>query len=92
MIKAYVNHNRWIAECPHCKWAIQVVNETEMTCGNCHATDSIQYPNDRDAIDEVLSLRPNEENRNWYPYETLADLRIENAAHSKEIVDGMDSA
>jgi hypothetical protein len=43
----------------------------------------VALPAEREAIEAVLSVRP-EENRNWVPGETVDDLLVENAAHGLE--------
>lgn len=89
---AYVNHSRWAADCPEgCsdaefadpKWPRFVCTK----CGS--GVWPVRFPKDRLAIEALLLLRP-EENRNWSG-ESLADLRIENAAHLKGEGDGLDS-
>ena len=98
MILAYVNFGMWVAEC-QCKNAIALApvpgthienvewpkETTVLQCKNCGLTSSIQMPIDRYEIENVLSARPTA-NQNWWPHETLADLRIENAVHSKELI------
>lgn len=97
MILAYVYQGMWVAE-HACRHAIALApcgdaviegvdwpkDTTRMHCA-CGAIESIQLPFERAQIEAVLNARP-PVNRNWYPHETVADLRLENAAHAKELV------
>lgn len=102
MIYAYVNHGRWIAECPKCRWAVQgspaELAAKPLVCGvlpdgrpsrGCGHQDRVQFPPEAEAIMRVLEVRE-ETRRNWTPAETLADLRIENAAHG--LISGLEVA
>lgn len=93
-ILAYINHDRIIAECPRCHWAIEgSMGELarRFVCGvlpdgrdlrqGCGFSDHVQIPADVETIRRVLNARPRSEQRNWKPGESLADLRIENAVH-----------
>jgi hypothetical protein len=101
---AYVNHSRWVADCPFCSSA-QVVTPDDrrffcVDCGNAnvrHAYVEVEWPPD-DEIDEIerlLRLRPDEQNRNWYPMEPVAALRAENKtfllSREKEIEEALAS-
>lgn len=97
VIQAYVNRGMWIAEC-ECRHAIGLEpcgdaviegvkwpqDTTTLRCV-CGKTQAIQMPSERAAIEAALDARP-VVNRNWYPHETVADLRIENAVHHEELV------
>lgn len=91
LIPAYVNHGRWIIDCPRCNTGWCVRPETpsllldarggahsECSCG---AVLVVQFPNETAEIDRLLAVRPDDLNRNWRTPETVFDLRIENAAH-----------
>lgn len=39
------------------------------------------YPDDKQEIERILRLRPNRANMNWFPNETIADLRQQNLEH-----------
>lgn len=89
IIQAYINHDRWIAECP-CKWAIIVPRTfTHFVCGvlpdgaispsGCGYEAAVQYPSEADQIEAVLAVRERAGERNWNVNETLVDLRIQNA-------------
>ena len=88
-VYARVNHGRWIVDCPACPSA-QIVQpgDTSFVCLSldplCPAYGEvveIAWPPVWRAIEAILAHRPNKVNRNWYPWETLADLRAENLAH-----------
>lgn len=98
IIQAYVYLGMWVAEC-ECKHALAleplsgtIVEGVKwwpkrldvFACDNCGKVSSIQMPAERGEIERLLKLRP-VQNRNWYTRETIADLRIENAVHAKEL-------
>jgi hypothetical protein len=86
-LKVYLNHGRWIAECPDCHGA-QLACWTDHRflcneCGNVAVAGlwrAIIWPDDREAIETVLDQR-SPVNQNWLPGETIEYLRAENAAH-----------
>lgn len=95
-IKAYVNHGRWVAECPDvgCRGAELVKPGVPFVCGSCHRSDflkkgngkeyghkhSVQFPAWKETIERILAVRPTE-NRNWWIGEAVSDLRRENRKH-----------
>lgn len=103
MIAAFIDHDRFIAECPRCHWAIQGTPEElarSFVCGvlpdgrnlgqGCGFSDRVQIPAEAETIRRVLNARPRSEDRNWKPGETVADLRIENAVHG--LASGLEEA
>jgi hypothetical protein len=87
-IKARVNHNRWIAECPDCAGAEFVwLDEPLFMCQSCFngvvggLWRRVQLPPSVGEVEAALRLRPLPATRNWEPGETPADLHAENAAH-----------
>lgn len=91
---AYVNHGRWIAECPDgCGFAVVTSRDKPVFfCRKCrNATVGgkfrrVVYPPDIDKIEYHLLKRPARHpleapTRNWKPGEAIADLIRENAAH-----------
>ena len=93
-IAAYVNHGRWIAECPNrCGNAIVVSQaEPHFICFGCGSPENdgkwynVMLPSEWRAIEQELLKRParvafEASHRNWIPGETVADLRAENAEH-----------
>lgn len=81
LINAYVNHGRWVADCPACNSAAVVTVESPYFRCGCGLRAGVQFPPEREAIEDVLGRRPMAENRNWSQGESVADLRIENALH-----------
>ena len=81
-VVAYLNHGRWVIDCDcgagaatHPEWRVS-------RCFACGAVRSgVKFPNGWRGIEKVLMKRTDETNRNWYPGETAADLRAENADH-----------
>lgn len=70
--RAYVNHGRWIADCPNdCGNALQLEpNQTTFHCGGaggCGQISPVEWPADRQEIWDALMERPRPKNRNWFP-------------------------
>ena len=77
VVYAYVNHDRWVADCA-CKGAELVdPDEPVMLCGSCGASSTVVFPADADRMVEALNQRP-VENRNFWAGQTLDDLVAEN--------------
>lgn len=83
-IEAYVNHGRWIAECPDCHGA-QLACRTDPRfmcneCGNVAVGKlwrPVIWPANAQGIENLLQGRPTA-NQNWYPDESKTGLAIEN--------------
>lgn len=81
---AYVNHGRWLIECPSCKTGWLVNRDTPFgffdargmphTACLCGLEIIVQFPERYDAINAALAERQNIINRNWYPHESVIDL------------------
>jgi hypothetical protein len=92
---AWVDDGEWTVQCPNCKrFALTITRAfRRFTCGmlpdghpaagGCGWSGEVQFPIEADAIEAVLSVRP-KQNRYWFADESLATLRIENAAHGLE--------
>lgn len=83
-VEAYVNHGRWIVECPDCASALLACHtDARFLCYECGNIANgghwrpVAFPRKADVIDQLLMARP-EKNRNWRPGETLKQLRAEN--------------
>lgn len=95
-IDAYVNHGRWIADCPFCKGA-ECVTENEkvfycLSCGNEQVGGNfikVNFPKrvDRYKFEKSLARRP-ESLRNWIPGETPADIAKENRKNGIAVPEG----
>jgi hypothetical protein len=89
-VPAYVNHGRWVADCPDCNGAELVTPNEPMMCdacfneGNGGAYRAVVFPRSQREIEAQLAIRPEPEHRNWAPGETVAQLRAENAEHGIE--------
>lgn len=92
-IPVYLNHGAWVVECPDCSAAqLASFEDRRFFCIGCRNTkalglfratlwpDQLNPPIDPKDIEALLSPR-NIENRNWYPGETLATLKLENEEH-----------
>ena len=84
VLRAYVNHGRWVADCPACNGGVLGPNPQDggtAPCLDCGHLYTIAYPQEWRAIQALLVRRPRMENRNWRPGETCALLRAENLEH-----------
>ncbi|CAB4166844.1 hypothetical protein UFOVP1383_39 [uncultured Caudovirales phage] len=84
---AYVNHGRWVADCPMngCGGALVVAPYMRgFLCGSCINVDAahrfrpLSWPENGAEIEAALDVRPLETTRNWRPGETVEDLLAEN--------------
>ncbi len=82
-VTAYVNHGRWIADCGMCRTPMFVRPEWPLACcPQCGARyAAVAFPPDIAALTTLLCRRPDPENQNWQPPETVDDLRRENEEH-----------
>lgn len=76
-LHAYVNHGRWVADCP-CGGAELVAEGRRMVCGSCGLNSPVTFPANTDEIERVLHERRDTAARNWYPGETVEMLEAEN--------------
>jgi hypothetical protein len=78
---AYLNHGRWIADCPNCMNGIVLHPEwPRIGClgDGCYRTFvSIEMPANWREIEEAVQDR-RVDKRNWFPGESLERLRAEN--------------
>lgn len=85
---AEIDKGSWRVMC-ECREAFVIDYGEDYFCPNClnlaHGGKArkVIFPshNDRMRIEELLSRRPNPNNRNWLPHETVKDLERENEAH-----------
>ena len=86
MLKARIDHGRWLADCPYCRGAELVTLDDPvflcLSCGNVVCMSQflpVQFPNEqrRNRIEELLIIRPLP-NRNWRTGESVEDLKREN--------------
>jgi hypothetical protein len=95
---ARVNHGRWIVDCPagDCLAALRVEGATGVCdCRDDNVCDhpeiphdlafAVERPADADEITRILDLRPTRPSRNWYPGETLAEVKAENVEHGVRV-------
>ena len=77
-VQAYVNHDRWVADCP-CNGAELVSPGEEMLCGSCGARHTVKFPGPktRERIEGLLTVRE-PLFRNWHPDETTDELLAQN--------------
>ena len=81
--QAYVNHGRWVVDCPT-PYCNEAHHAEPTTCPGCGRTYGPSFPAERVLIDAALSRRVVVETRNWIPGETVARLESENEAHRSE--------
>ncbi len=85
VVSAETNHGRWIAKCPYCPGA-ELVDPADprFYCLSCYNEQAggqyikVKFPAGRGKIEAELLKRPNAENMNWLPSETLKSLQGEN--------------
>lgn len=83
-VEVYANEGRWVVDCPDCGGA-QMACRTDprFMCNECAnvAVDGlwrpVVWPEQPVEIEKALKPRP-PRNRNWLPFETVADLVAEN--------------
>lgn len=87
-VQAYVNHGRWVAQCPYCPSAHCVSKfDAVFWCVECAmrvnggAPCAVVFPAMWADVEAELMKRPMAANRNWYPGETPEGLQSENKAH-----------
>jgi len=88
-ISVYANHGRWVVECPDCRGAqMASAEDRRFMCHECANVAveglwrAVVWPEDHAEIDAALSGRPMV-NRNWFPGETLDELRAEEPVPTK---------
>lgn len=68
---AYVNHGRWIADCPDTRCGNAVALDPKQASyhcrGGCNLVTEIVWPADADDITRALAERPHDVNRHWAP-------------------------
>lgn len=85
-IRAYVNHGRWLAECPSAGCGGAVITDSSdplFLCYQCgRGWYNVIFPPQKTTIEALLLVRPRIGNhpstRNWIPGETVADLVRQN--------------
>lgn len=87
VVQAQINHGRWLAHCPFCAGAEMVdPDDPRFCCLSCYNAAvggkwlPVKFPRDAAKLEAELLRRPQRENRNWLPSETLAQIRAENKA------------
>ena len=83
---AYVNHGRWVADCPSegCAGATSIMPGAGFFCGEClnaevgHRYRPVVWPAARAGIEDALCCRRLPQSANWRPGETVRDLEDEN--------------
>ncbi len=83
---ARIEHGRWIVDCPFGCGGAQLASKLhpQFFCVDCLHRDraeglwvAVVFPKNTDAIEAELVLRPHPVNRNWFPGETVRQLRSE---------------
>ena len=92
-VPTHVNEGRWKVKCPDgtCHGYEEAWEENFFVCGSClnsavgHRVLRTAFPADRVEIESILTRRPLMA-RNWELYESTAELMLQNAAHSSELI------
>lgn len=78
------NWGRWVADCATF-WCTNAwmpdLHQQMWRCSTCGLDTEITWPVDPVAIEAVLLMRVNPNDRNWEPGETVTDLLLENIEH-----------
>lgn len=83
-VQAYVNHGRWIADCP-CNGGELVAPGEEMLCGSCGARHRVKFPGPKTkAKIESLLAKRSPFHQHWHPDETTDELTAQNIEHGLE--------
>jgi len=82
-VPSRIEHGRWVATCINCRTSAYVQPEWCLSCcSECGCQmRRVDIPTNYQQIERVLLERPNRENQNWLPGETLDDLLRENKEH-----------
>ncbi len=80
-ILAYLNHGRWVVDCPDPDCGGAAIAGDLFVCENCKRIAPIEWPKRKSLIDEITAVRPVPGTRNWTPGEPVIDLLKENKAH-----------
>lgn len=89
-IQAQVVMSDWIVICPDCQDAIVAEPGEPFYCLNCQNEKNggkarpVQFPDEREAIEQILLARFDPKTRNWST-ETLDTLRAENSEHGEAV-------
>lgn len=80
---AYINHNRWVADCPECNGGIDCSPDLPKGCClDCGLVYVLDFPSkrEREEAEAVLSERRQPANRNWdrHKGEKVDRLKTEN--------------
>ena len=90
-VAAYVNHGRWVVECPDCHGA-QLACKTDHRflcdeCGNVAVGNRwrpVEWPGNAAQIDRMLTNRPIA-HQNWSPGEAVELLAIDNLENTGKV-------
>jgi hypothetical protein len=86
--RAYVNHGRWVADCPvDCGAALRLDwGEVNFYCPECMTISTVDWPVNVSGIWDALAKRRNPKTRNWYPPEHPVALKG-NIPHGQTVRD-----
>lgn len=91
---AYVNHGRWVCDCTLCNSAmIASKRDRVFWCMDCRMAQNDGLPMEAifpdgaklKAIEAILLKRANAKNRNWYWWENIEGLVLENIQYGAEV-------
>jgi hypothetical protein len=89
VVQAFAHRGSWLAKCRCGSAALACQTDPRffcIDCGNIEVEGAwlvVEWPEDVDAIEEILMKRMYRVNKNWTPGETLADLQAENDEHTQ---------
>lgn len=84
-VSPIVNHGRWLVPCPWCFSAgMASRHDHRFYCVECRNVGAggkwvrVVWPESKDEIEALLTMRPDPRTRNWKDPETVAELLAEN--------------
>lgn len=88
---AYINHGRWVVDCPECRNAqLACRTDPRFMCNECGNVGcgrlwrQVVWPTNIQKVEGLLTNRPLA-NQNWTPDEKTVRLAIDNLAHMGKI-------
>lgn len=82
-LQVYLNHGRWVVDCPDCNGAqLACEDDPRFMCNECANAAAgglwraIEWPANRDGIEKAVGVRKLA-NQNWAPGQKVQDLEAE---------------
>jgi hypothetical protein len=85
LLLAYVNHGRWVIDCPCGSAQLASREDPRFWCVECRNSWAlgkwvgVEWPNQAEDIEGLLLMRPSPKTQIWNPDESVLSLAMENA-------------